>query len=288
MDAVPATPADANLTGIPRILSWRADLMTEHLLQAAAAHQAGRAVVGSVWGFNITKTRIYQVPLPGAQDGIGYTGYTSYGPSRVRWAAGFAHLAAAGTVAGRLHLSKIGLFDDALAAGLNGSRDFERAEEELALVGFVMHRGPVPADVSGASWEGVMAQLEPVVQQLWPQIEQVAAELLTTYDVPGDRVRSIIGDAANTIDLAALADASRTPPEAKDLASPMPASSFDSLLARVQEITAESRECAAQLTEHSPPAAHHRQPLQQPQRAQDPPQQPGVHPPAGTDGYRAR
>ncbi|WP_184503609.1 hypothetical protein [Streptomyces botrytidirepellens] len=164
-----------------------------------------------MWSFDITEARIYQVPAVDPQNGVGYSGTTTYAQGRIPWHAGIAHINAAGAVAVRLYLDRAGL--PGATGGMPGRHNREHAEVELAAMGFTMYHGPVPPGVPGASWEAVMQQVDHTLQQLWPQVEAVASQIRTSSAVSGDRVRSILGDAASGIDLAELADASRRVPE---------------------------------------------------------------------------
>ncbi|MCZ1011876.1 hypothetical protein [Streptomyces lydicus] len=208
-------------------------LTDEQTIEITAITQAAHAVIGAVWGFNITETRIYQVAdVPG---GIGYSGTTDFAQSRIPWLEGIAHMNAAGDAAVRQYLDRSGLPDPHRLAGVTrGRQNRERAEEQLAARGFTMVRGAVPAGVPGASWDAVVQQVDRTLEQLWPQVEEVASQLRTSFAVSGDHVRSILGDAASEIDLAVMADASRQAPEPRG-------GTFQRLMDLARQIAADGR-----------------------------------------------
>ncbi|MEU5241676.1 hypothetical protein ACH4UR_35800 [Streptomyces lydicus] len=186
----------------------------EQLIEIAAISQAAHAVIGAVWGFNITEARIYQVA--DASGGVGYSGTTGYAQSHIPWLEGIAHMNVAGDAAVHRYLDRAGLADPHRLAGTTrGRHNREHAEEQLAARGFPMVRGAIPAGAPGASWDAVMQQVDRTLEQLWPQVEEVASQLRTSFAVSGDHIRSILGNAASEVDLAVVASASRQTPEAE-------------------------------------------------------------------------
>jgi hypothetical protein len=222
--------------------------------RSGAFHEAGHAVVGTVWGFNVTEARIYQVEMPGSAAGYGYTGGTSCGSSSVPWVVGRAHMAVAGDLAARLYLRDVGRFSaqTARTTDIHDRRDVER--ELSAGFGFEMHDGPVPVGTRGASWEVVCDQTDQILQAMWPQVRDVAEILHASGRVTGGHVRSIVAEAHVFLgleDMARIAEG-QTAPELADLA------------ARARRIAAQSRSRAARTAldvpaqEQRPPSSLHR------------------------------
>ncbi|MFN2591913.1 MAG: hypothetical protein ABR532_03655 [Candidatus Dormibacteria bacterium] len=207
-----------------------AGLSTEQLIGVAAVTQAAHAVVGALWQFDITEVRIYQVPATDAAGGIGYAGRTSYASSRIPHIEGIAYLNAAGSAAVRRYLGEEGLPDlRDLTSALPGGHNLEAAQEQLAAAG-----------VAAVSWEAVVQQVDLTLERLWPQVEQVASRLRTSFAVSGDLVRSVLADNAWDVDLAAMADASRQAPQQATDALPR-ADSLQRLIELARRITANAR-----------------------------------------------
>lgn len=85
MSRLPGPPEGLDLEGIRHAsLDAVPQLTDEHKIQCTAFHEAGHAVVGTVWGFNVLESRIYRVPFKGVDGGFGYSGDSPYGDSTVR------------------------------------------------------------------------------------------------------------------------------------------------------------------------------------------------------------
>ncbi|WP_372412775.1 hypothetical protein [Streptomyces luteireticuli] len=194
-----------------RVLTY---LTHAQLKEGMAYHEAGHAVAGSLWGFAVAP-RIFEVPFPDAEFGIGYTGETPYS-GRVRWAVAVAHTAEAGNIANQLHLQRTGLWTEDLAVLVSSDHDRLIAVDTLAEVGFTMHHGrDAPAEslgADGASWEAVSEQVRRALCRLWPQVEEVAADLVMSGSASAERVREIIHGAALHLDLDEMARASASGP----------------------------------------------------------------------------
>lgn len=88
---------------------------------------------------------------------------------------------------------------------INSDHDRLLATDTLSAVGFAMRHTEQPQaeppGAHGASWELVSEQVRRVLCQLWPQVQEVATDLVTNGSLPAERVRAIVRGAALPLDL---------------------------------------------------------------------------------------